>query len=125
MKKHEFSKKLLILDYIIAGILIGVFFICLVANGVYTMNISNELLASGIDISSITITSPFNLDIFGVLLGTWVIQLGVSSGAYYLMCKSDHKIQLPMQLVNEIPGNIREQVDLTQIITTVLTSTDN
>lgn len=125
MKKHEFSKKLLILDYIIAGILIGVFFICLVANGVYTMNISNELLASGIDISSITITSPFNLDIFGVLLGTWVIQLGVSSGAYYLMCKSDHKIQLPMQLVNEIPENIREQVDLTQIITTVLTSTDN
>ena len=125
MKKHEFSKKLLILDYIIAGILIGVFFICLVANGVYTMNISNELLASGIDISSIAITSPFNLDIFGVLLGTWVIQLGVSSGAYYLMCKSDHKIQLPMQLVNEIPENIREQVDLTQIITTVLTSTDN
>ena len=125
MKKHEFSKKLLILDYIIAGILIGVFFICLVANGVYTMNISNELLASGIDISSITITSPFNLDIFGVLLGTWVIQLGISSGAYYLMCKSDHKIQLPMQLVNEIPENIREQVDLTQIITTVLTSTDN
>ena len=125
MKKHEFSKKLLILDYIIAGILIGVFFICLVANGVYTMNISNELLASGIDISSITITPPFNLDIFGVLLGTWVIQLGVSSGAYYLMCKSDHKIQLPMQLVNEIPENIREQVDLTQIITTVLTSTDN
>lgn len=125
MKKHEFSKKLLILDYIIAGILIGVFFICLVANGVYTMNISNELLASGIDISSITITLPFNLDIFGVLLGTWVIQLGVSSGAYYLMCKSDHKIQLPMQLVNEIPENIREQVDLTQIITTVLTSTDN
>ena len=125
MKKHEFSKKLLILDYIIAGILIGVFFICLVANGVYTMNISNELLASGIDISSIAITSPFNLDIFGVLLGTWVIQLGVSSSAYYLMCKSDHKIQLPMQLVNEIPENIREQVDLTQIITTVLTSTDN
>ena len=125
MKRHEFSKKLLILDYIIAGILIGVFFICLVANGVYTMNISNELLASGIDISSITITSPFNLDIFGVLLGTWVIQLGVSSGAYYFMCKSDHKIQLPMQLVNEIPENIREQVDLTQIITTVLTSTDN
>ena len=125
MKKYEFSKKLLILDYIIAGILIGVFFICLVANGVYTMNISNELLASGIDISSIAITSPFNLDIFGVLLGTWVIQLGVSSGAYYLMCKSDHKIQLPMQLVNEIPENIREQVDLTQIITTVLTSTDN
>ena len=48
MKKYEFSKKLLILDYIISGILIGVFFICLVANGVYTMNISNELLTGSI-----------------------------------------------------------------------------
>ena len=85
----------------------------------------NNLIQLGADISIITISPPFNLDMFGVLLSTWVIQLGLSSGAYYIMCKSDHKIQLPMTLINEMPDNIKEQVDMTTIITTVLTCTDN
>lgn len=124
-KKKEFSKKLLLLDYIIAGILLAVFFICEGINGIYVINMMNNLIQLGADISIITISPPFNLDMFGVLLSTWVIQLGLSSGAYYIMCKSDHKIQLPMTLINEMPDNIKEQVDMTTIITTVLTCTDN
>lgn len=124
-KKKEFSKKLLLLDYIIAGILLAVFFICEGINGIYVINMMNNLIQLGADISIITISPPFNLDMFGVLLSTWVIQLGLSSGAYYIMCKSDHKIQLPMMLINEMPDNIKEQVDMTTIITTVLTCTDN
>ena len=124
-KKKEFSKKLLLLDYIIAGILLAVFFICEGINGIYVINMMNNLIQLGTDISIVTISPPFNLDMFGVLLSTWVIQLGLSSGAYYIMCKSDHKIQLPMMLINEMPDNIKEQVDMTTIITTVLTCTDN
>ena len=124
-KKKEFCKKLLLLDYIIAGILLAVFFICEGINGIYVINMMNNLIQLGADISIITISPPFNLDMFGVLLSTWVIQLGLSSGAYYIMCKSDHKIQLPMTLINEMPDNIKEQVDMTTIITTVLTCTDN
>lgn len=124
-KKKEFSKKLLLLDYIVAGILLAVFFICEGINGIYTINTMNNLIQLGTDVSMVTIAPPFNLDMFGVLLSTWIIQLGVSSGAYYIMCKSDHRIQLPMILINDMPDDIKKQVDMTTIITTVLTCTEN
>lgn len=124
-KKKGFSKKLLIADYVIAVILVTVFFICVYVNGVYTMETIDRLIGMGVDVSMATITPPFNLDIFGIFLSTWIVQLGVSSGAYYMMAKSEHKIELPMALVNDLPQDIKEQVDMTQIITTVLSSTDN
>ena len=124
-KPKGFSKKLLIADYIIAVVMIAVFFICVALNGIYVSNITKELIKMGTDISMLSITLPFNLDIFGVFLSTWIVQLGVSSGAYYMMAKSEHKIELPMQLINELPQDIKEQIDMNELITTVLTCTDN
>lgn len=124
-KKKGFSKKLLIADYVIAVALVAVFFICTYVNGVYTMETINKLIESGVDVSMVSISPPFNLDVFGIFLSTWIVQLGVSSGAYYMMAKSEHKIELPMALVNELPQDVKDQVDMTQIITTVLSSTNN
>ena len=124
-KKKGFSKKILIADYVIAIVLVVAFFICTYINGTYTMNTINKLIEMGVDVSMASITPPFNLDMFGIFLSTWIVQLGVSSGAYYMMAKSEHKIELPMALVNDLPQDIKEQVDITQIITTVLSCTDN
>lgn len=124
-KKKGFSKKLLIADYIIAVILVTVFFICTYINGAYMMETTNKLIDVGVDVSTVAIAPPFNLDMFGVFLSTWIIQLGVSSGAYYVLIKSEHKMELPIQLLNDLPQDIKEQVDMTQIITTVLSCTDN
>lgn len=124
-KKKGFSKKLLIADYVVAAILMVAFFICVYINGVYMMNATNQLINMGMDVSMIAISPPFNLDIFGVLLGTWIVQLGVSSGAYYVLIKSEHKIELPIQLLNDLPQDVKEQVDITQIITSVLSCTEN
>ena len=124
-KKKGFSKKLLIADYAIAIILVAVFFICTYINGTYVMKTTDTLIAMGADISVITITPPFNLDIFGIFLSTWIVQLGVSSGAYYMMAKSEHKVELPMELINDLPQEIKDKVDMNQIITTVLSCTDN
>lgn len=124
-KKKGFSKKLLIADYVIAVVLVAVFFICTYVNGVYAMETTNRLVEMGIDVSTVTISPPFNLDIFGVFLGTWVIQLGVSSAAYYVLIKSEHKMELPMQLLNDLPQDIKEQLDMTEVITTVLSNTNN
>ena len=49
----------------------------------------------------------------------------MTSGAYYMLCKSDHKIQLPIRLLNDLPNDIKDKVDCTEIINTVLTTTDN
>ena len=124
-KKMGFSKKILIADYFIAAILLVAFFICVYANGSYVSETTNMLVEMGVDASLISVSPPYNLDVFGVLLGAWIAQLGLSSGAYYMMAKSEHKIQLPIQLVNDLPKEIKEQVDMTQIITSVLSCTDN
>jgi len=124
-RKKGFSKKLLMADYIGAIILIMAFFACVYINGTYVMETTNKLIEIGMDVSMIAITPPFNLDVFGIFLSTWIIQLGVSSGAYYILIKSEHKIELPIQLLNDLPQDIKEQVDITQIITSVLSCTDN
>lgn len=124
-KRKGFSKQLLIADYVIAIILVIAFFICTYVNGIYTMETMDRLINMGSDVSSTVISPPFNLDMFGIFLSTWIVQLGVSSGAYYMMAKSEHKVELPMELINDLPQDVKEQVDMTQIITTVLSSTDN
>lgn len=78
---------------------------------------------SGIDISSIA--QPFDLGTLSIVIGTWVAQLGISSGAYYMLAKSEHKIELPMRLINELPDDIKDKVEMTELITTVLNTTDN
>ena len=100
-RRKGFSKKLLIADYIIAIILMVAFFICARINSEYTMETTKKLIEIGADMSMASIIPPFNLDIFGVFLSIWIAQLGVSSGAYYVLIKSEHKIELPMELNND------------------------
>lgn len=124
-KRKGFSKKLLIADYIIAVILVSIFFICSYINGNYAMEIANKLIEMGADVSTLSITPPFDLNAFGIILGIWIAQLGLSSGAYYVLIKSEHKMELPMELINDLPQDIKERVDMTQVITSVLSCTDN
>lgn len=124
-KKMGFSKKLLIADYVIAIFLVIAFFVCTYINGTYVMETTDKLIEIEMGASIIDITPPFDLDMFGVFLSTWIVQLGLSSGAYYVLIKSEHKMELPIQLLNDLPQDVKEQVDLTQIITSVLSNTDN
>lgn len=124
-KPMEFSKRLLMYDYFIELLLIGVFFICLTINGIYTMIITNNLIQMGMDVSMITITAPFDLVVIGTILGVWTGQLGISAASYYFMVKGDHRIQIPVKLVNDLPQDIKEQVDMTQIIVSALNISTN
>lgn len=121
----EFSKKLLLADYIIAIALILGFLICVALNGAYTKETYAAMRKDGTEASCASIPQPYNLDGFGILLGAWITQLGISSGAYYMMSRSDHKIQLPMAMLNTMPDEIKSQLDMNQIVTTVLSTTDN
>lgn len=123
--KKGFSKKLLIVDYIIAATLIVAFFVCACINGVYTMNTINNLIQMGMDVTMISISPPFDLNMFGVILGTWIAQLGISSGAYYVLVKSERKIELPIRFWNDLPEDIKEKVNVNDVIVTILTCTNN
>lgn len=101
----QFSKRLLRLDYIIVVLLLTMFLIFSLLNGIFCLNI--------------------NVDAFNIVLCAWIAQLGISSTAYYVLIKSEHKVELPMMLINELPENIKQNVDLTAIITTILTSSND
>lgn len=124
-KKRGFSKNLLIADYVVTVILIIAFFACSIYNGAYVMKLTNELIEIGVDISMISVVPPFNLDGFGIFFSAWIAQLGISSYAFYSMTKSEHKMELPIQLLENLPENIKESLDMTSVVTTVLTTTDN
>lgn len=124
-KKRGFSKNLLIVDYVVTVVLIVALFICSIANGMYIMNTTKELVALGHDISMITITPPFNLDGFGVFFSAWIAQLGISSYAYYSLVKRERKIEMPMKMLETIPDDIKDRLDMTSIFETVLTNTND
>ena len=124
-KKRGFSKNLLIPDYIVTVVLIVALFVCSIANGMYIMNTTKELVALGHDVSMITITPPFNLEGFGVFFSAWTAQLAISSYAYYSLVKRERKIEMPMKMLETIPDDIKDKLDMTSIFETVLTNTND
>lgn len=89
--KLEFSKKLLIVDYILFILL------CLCA-----------VIFTTVD--------------FTIVITAWIAQIGVSSTAYYSKAKSENKTKIPMKIIETLPEDIRQELDLTTIITTILQS---
>ena len=91
MKKCEFSKKLLIVDYLVLIVL----FLC-------------TILFPAVDIVSIIVA--------------WIAQLGISSAAYYWKAKNENRSKVPLKVIESLPPEMRDQIDLTQIITSIIQS---
>jgi hypothetical protein len=91
MKKIEFSKKLLIVDYTIMLVL----FVC-------------AIIFQEVD--------------FVAIICAWIVQLGISSAAYYWKAKNDNRTKVPIKVIRSLPKDMRDQIDLTQIITSIIQS---
>ena len=89
--KIEFSKKLLIVDYLILIVL----FVCAV-------------IFKEVD--------------FSTIICAWIAQLGISSAAYYWKAKSDNRTKVPFKVIESLPEDMRNQIDLTQVITSIIQS---
>ena len=87
MKGKEFSKKLLICDYII--------FLLLVLCHLIWGNLTEVIVA-------------------------WAAQLGISSGFYYWKAKSENRTKIPIKVISSLPPDIRKEVNLTELIQTVI-----
>lgn len=93
-QKLCFSKKLLIADYIILLFILIAFL---------------QLSFSGQDTSQ-----------FAAVLGVWTAQLAISSGFYYWKAKAENLRKMPIQMLDDIPKDMRERADPNQIIAAVL-----
>ena len=89
--RYCFSKKLLIADYAILLLLIGAFFVPEIDKG--------------------------NL---AIVICAWIAQIAISSGCYYWKAKSENLIKMPLQLLDDLPEDMRERADPNQIIASVL-----
>lgn len=87
--KAEFSKKLLIVDYLILIVL----FVC-------------AFIFPANNLESIIIA--------------WIAQVGISSAAYYWKAKSENRAKIPLKVIESLPPDMREKIDLTEVITTII-----
>jgi len=90
-KKMCFSKKLLIADYVILLLLVALFFV----PGIDTMN-------------------------WTILVTAWIAQLAISTRSYYKKAEAENLIKLPILLLADLPEDMRERADPTQIIASVV-----
>lgn len=86
-----FSKKLLIADYTILIVMVVMFFFP-------SMDKTN----------------------LAIVLCAWIAQIAISSGCYYWKAKAENLIKMPMQLLEDLPEDMREKADPNQIIASVL-----
>lgn len=89
--KAEFSKKLLVVDYLILIVL----FVC-------------AFVFSEVALESIIVA--------------WIAQVGISSAAYYWKAKSENRAKIPLKVIESLPAEMAEKIDLTQVITTIIQS---
>ena len=90
-KRTEFSKKLLVLDYLVFMILV------------------------------VLATIKPEVD-FTTIIVAWVAQLGISSAAYYWKAKSENRSKLPFKVVENLPQDIRDEINLTEIIVAIISA---
>lgn len=89
-----FSKKLLIADYLILVLMIAAFM---------------YFNFTGKDTTNLAI-----------VIGAWIAQLAVSSGCYYWKAKCENLVKMPIQMLKDLPEDMKEKADPNQIIASVL-----
>lgn len=93
-KKLCFSKKLLMADYVVLAILL-----------VWLVVFSNQEK----DTSNLA-----------VVIAAWIAQIAVSSGFYYWKAKAENLVKMPIQMLQDLPEDMRERADPNQIIESVI-----
>lgn len=58
--------------------------------------------------------------IWVIICSAWAVQIGVSSGFYYDKAKAENRIKLPILLLKDLPDDMRERVNPTELITAVI-----
>ena len=59
---------------------------------------------------------------FEGIVCAWIGVIGASTAAYYWKAKTENRVKVPMKVVEGLPEDIRDSLDLTQIITAIIQS---
>ena len=61
------------------------------------------------------------VDFLSVVLA-WIGVIGVSQAAYYWKARTENRTKVPINVISSLPKDVREQLDLTQIMTAIIQS---
>ena len=50
----------------------------------------------------------------------WIAQVGVSTGMYFWKAKCENRIKIPMKVIESLPEDVRDKIDLTQVIVSLI-----
>ena len=59
---------------------------------------------------------------FTTAIVAWTAQIGISSTAYYWKAKNENRVKIPLKVIETLPEEIQDKLDLTTIITSIIQS---
>lgn len=61
----------------------------------------------------------FNPELTPIAIG-WASQLAISTGFYFWKARLENKVKLPLFLLKSLPPDIRQEMDLTEVIKSII-----
>lgn len=59
---------------------------------------------------------------FTTIIVAWITQIGISSTAYYWKAKNENRVKIPLKVIESLPEEIQDKLELTTIITSIIQS---
>lgn len=59
---------------------------------------------------------------YNEVLIAWIAQISVTTGVYGWKAKSENRVKVPMKVIESLPKEVREGLEMTQIITSIIQS---
>lgn len=59
---------------------------------------------------------------FETIICAWIGVIGASVAVYYWKAKTENRVKVPMKVIESLPEDIRQDIDLTQVITSIIQS---
>ena len=59
---------------------------------------------------------------FATVIVAWVAQLGVSTAVYYWKSKCENRTKIPFRVIETLPDNLKQELNLTDVIVAIITS---
>jgi len=57
---------------------------------------------------------------FTTIIVAWIAQIGISSAAYYWKAKNENRTKVPLNVIESLPQEMQDKIDLTTVITTII-----
>ena len=57
---------------------------------------------------------------FSTIIVSWIAQIGISSAAYYWKAKNENRTKVPFKVIESLPPEMQDKIDLTTVITTII-----